>query len=60
MVELNNEIRNGIDELDCDKNMKWFLKELLEYELKLEDSYESTRDKKQKYIKLIENYSKED
>lgn len=61
MTELNKEIINEINKLDCSNNMKLFLLESLEYELVLHES--TSQDSKQaigkEYKKMISKFSKE-
>lgn len=60
MTELNKEIVKEIRKFDCDNNMKLFLEEALNYELKLHES--DSNDSKQSigkhYKNLIAKYSK--
>ena len=60
MTELNKEIVKEIRKFDCDNNMKLFLEEALNYELKLHDG--DSNDSKQAigkhYKNLIAKYSK--
>ena len=60
MTELNKEIVKEIRKFDCDNNMKLFLEDALNYELKLHES--ESKDSKQAickhYKNLIAKYSK--
>lgn len=56
MVELNKEIINAIKKLDCDDKMKYFLREVVEMELEMEEMNGTHHKKKKETMKLIERY----
>ena len=60
MTELNKEIVKEIRNLDCDENMKSFLEEVLNYELKLHEgnSHDSKQAIGKEYKKYISKFSK--
>ena len=60
MTELNKEILREIRKLDCDNNIKLFLVEALNYELRLHDgdSTDSIKTIGKEYKNFISKYSK--
>lgn len=61
MVELNKAFLEGISDLDCNENMRKFLKKILDYELVLNDDKSYTQATiSEQYRTLIENFSDEE
>ncbi len=60
MAELNKEIINTIKDLDCDKNMKDFLEEILNYELdqSVNENPDTIKASGNKYKAFIAGYAK--
>ena len=59
--DLNDEFYNGLDQLDCNKDMKSFLESILKIELDVHENKGITGDSiKDKYKLLIENLVEDD